>query len=147
MALGVAEHSKGPPSRIRLPTCITAKVLLQIKHHLSAVQLDVQTAVLSIACIVLLGFFLLWEILPENPRGYNLTTSCHGGDIAVDNHKEPRMVQIFLKRSKCDQFGVGAKVVLALRESSYSQSRPFCDMLRVGEVAQAPSSWTHPTTP
>ena len=103
---------KGSPSRIRLP--ITAKVLLQIKDHLSAVQEDERTVVWCIACIAFFGFFRLGEILPETPRAYHPSTSLSWGDVAVDSHKEPRMVQLFLKRSKCDQFGAGAKVVLGL---------------------------------
>ena len=34
------------------------------------------------------------------------------GDIAVDNHDSPSLVQVHLKQSKCDQFGNGVKVTL-----------------------------------
>ena len=34
------------------------------------------------------------------------------GDIAVNNHDSPSLVQVHLKQSKCDQFGNGVKVIL-----------------------------------
>ena len=34
------------------------------------------------------------------------------GDIAVDNQENPRMLQIHLKKSKCDQFGVGSDIIV-----------------------------------
>ena len=101
---------KGSPPKTRLP--ITTKVLLQIKQHLSAVQENERVVVWCIACTAFFVFFRLGELLPESVTAYNPATSLSWGDVAVDNRIEPRMVQFFLKRSKCDQFGAGAKVVL-----------------------------------
>ena len=34
------------------------------------------------------------------------------GDVAVDSHTKPQMIQLHLKQSKCDQFGTGHDIVL-----------------------------------
>ena len=39
------------------------------------------------------------------------------GDIAVDNHLAPRTVQAHMRRSKSDQFGAGADVVVGRTDS------------------------------
>ena len=81
---------KGSPPKTRLT--ITAKVLLQIKQHLSAVQENERVVVWCIACTAFFGFFRLGELLPESVTAYNPATSLSWGDVAVDNHIEPRMV-------------------------------------------------------
>ena len=103
---------KGSPKKVRLP--ITAKVLLQVKHHLSLLPEDERAVVWCIACTAFFGFFRLGELLPDSIHAYHPATSLSWGDVAVDSHVKPRMVQVFLKQSKCDQFGAGARVVLGV---------------------------------
>ena len=58
------------------------------------------------------GFFRLGELLPVTGAVYNPRTSLSWGDVAMDSLANPRMVQFHLRRSKCDQAGKGADVVV-----------------------------------
>ena len=42
----------------------------------------------------------------------NPGTDLAWGDVALDNHTNPRTVQFHLKKLKCDQFGKGADIVM-----------------------------------
>ena len=66
----------------------------------------------AVACTAFFGFFRLGELLPESANAYKQETHLSWGDVAVDCHDHPKMVQIHLKKSKCDQFGKGVDVVV-----------------------------------
>ena len=71
------------------------------------------------------GFFRLGELLPECATSYSIATHLSWEDVAVDSHENPSMVQIHLKRSKCDQFGVGADIVVG------STSKSLCPVTAI----------------
>ena len=96
--------------RVRLP--ITVHTLGRIREALGASANPNATVIWAIACTAFFGFFRLGELLPESANAFNPNPSLAWGDVAVDSRSEPRMVQIHLKRSKCDQFGIGADVVV-----------------------------------
>ena len=129
-----ARMLKGSPPRIRLP--ITAHLLAKIQNHLAATGNIEGTVIWAIAATAFFGFFRLGELLPESASTFNPATGLAWGDVACDNHSSPRMVQFHLKKSKCDQFGVGSVIVLATPicpveatlqyiEKRGSQSGPF----------------------
>ena len=60
----------------------------------------------------LFWIFRLGELLPVLSSSFKMATDLSWGDVAVDNHASPRMVQIHLKTSKCDQYGQGADVIV-----------------------------------
>ena len=66
----------------------------------------------AIAATAFFGFFRLGELLPDSAKSFSPTTHLAWGDVAVNSRTNPRMVQIHLKRSKCDQFGSGADIIL-----------------------------------
>ena len=101
---------KGVAPRARLP--VTATVLLRVHEHLSSAQDQIRSALWAIACTAFFGFFRLGELLPESANAYNPATHLSWGDVAVDSQETPKMVQIHLKKSKCDQFGKGVDVVM-----------------------------------
>ncbi len=100
----------GPPSRTRLP--ITASVLGQIKVQLMAMSHPHKELIWAIACTAFFGFFRLGELLPASTQIGQDTAVVMWRDVAVDSRDNPRMIRIHLRRSKCDQFGVGADIVL-----------------------------------
>ena len=53
------------------------------------------------------------------------------GDVAVDWNAGPNMIQIHLKRSKCDQFGAGSDTVVDHTES------PLCPVVALLEYIAA----------
>ncbi len=105
-----ARMGKGHPSRICLP--ITARVLEQIRLGLASSSHPHKGPLWAIACTAFFGFFRLGELLPEPSRSFDPTVSLTWGDVAADNQNQPTMIRIHLKRSKCDQFGVGVDVIL-----------------------------------
>ena len=64
------------------------------------------------------GFFRLGEQLPEKASTFNPGTDLAWGDVALDNHTNPRMILFLLKRSKCDQLGKGSDIVMRATDDS-----------------------------
>ena len=106
---------KGPPSRVRLP--ITIGILRAIKSHLETSSYTDTAVFWAIASAAFFGFFRLGELVLQ--VGVEWDKQCHlsWGDVAVDSHSSPSIVQIHLKQSKCDQFGRGANVILGITGS------------------------------
>ena len=105
-----ARMMRGTPGKLRLP--ITATVLAQIRGILFSSTVPERVTIWAIACVAFFGFFRLGELLPESASSFNLATDLTWGDVAVDNQANPRMVRVHLKKSKCDQFGVGSNNIL-----------------------------------
>ena len=103
------------PPRIRLP--ITAHVLAKIHQSLFSSAHQERVAIWAIACTAIFGFFRLGELLPTAANAFNPATDLAWGDVAVDNHTAPRMVQVHLKKSKCDQFGKGSDIIMGRTDS------------------------------
>ena len=66
----------------------------------------------AIACTAFFGFFHLGELLLDVRNTFNPTVDLAWGDIVVDNQENPQMLRIHLKKSKCDQFGVGSDIIV-----------------------------------
>ena len=108
----VRSRQPNPSPRKRLP--ITAPILASMGDTLMASSNPEKCVVWAVACTAFFGFFRLGELLPESAAAFNPAASLAWGDVAVDNHTAPRMVQIHLKRSKCDQAGAGSDIVLGV---------------------------------
>ena len=101
---------RDPPSRICLP--ITAHILRKIGQGWRESLCPERAVLWAVACSAFFVFFRLGELLPATGAAYNPRTSLSWGDVAVDSLANPRMVQFHLRRSKCDQAGMGADVVV-----------------------------------
>ena len=99
-----------PPSRLRLP--ITAAVMEQIRTHLEPADLPHKELIWTISCTSFFDFFRLGELLPESSAQIIPAASLMWGDVVVNSRERPTMLRIHLKRSKCDQFGAGADIIL-----------------------------------
>ena len=66
----------------------------------------------AVASLAFFGFFRLGELLLDKDATYLEAAHLSWGDIAVDNRDNPAILQVHLKRSKCDQFGPGVDVVV-----------------------------------
>ena len=124
-----ARMLKGSPPRIRLP--ITANIMRQIDQALTASVHPDKVVLWAIAASAFFGFFRLGELLPESPTSFNQATNLAWGDVAVDSHSHPRMIQFHLKVSKCDQFGAGSDVVVGRTGNAIC---PVSALLRYIEV-------------
>ena len=105
-----ARAQSGLQPRIRLP--ITIQVLARINTALSESSRRDKVVLWAVAASAFFGFFRLGELLPVSTTAFNPSTQLSWGDVSVDSHTEPSMVQFHLKVSKCDQFGAGAFVVV-----------------------------------
>ncbi len=105
-----ARADKGPPSHLCLP--ITVAAMEQIRTQLNRSNQPQKDLLWAICCTAFFGFFRLGELLPEKQASVSPARSLMWGDVAVDNRDRPTMVRIHLKRSKCDQFGTGADIIL-----------------------------------
>ena len=101
---------KGVKGRIRLP--ITAAILRQIKSALEESDLGNKLVWWAICCTAFFGFFRRGELLVDTPATFCQATDLAWGDIAVDDLTNPRMLCVHLKKSKIDQFGTGADIIL-----------------------------------
>ena len=97
---------KGSPPRICLP--ITVSILGAIHQSLETSTNPDKAVFWAVASAALFGFFRLGELLLDAPSQFNPAT---WGDVAVDSHTNPSMVQFHLKISKCHQFGSGSDVM------------------------------------
>ena len=66
----------------------------------------------AIAVTAFFGFFRLGKLLVETESDYNPALHLSWGNVAIDAHSETSMVKIHLKKSKYDQFGKGADILL-----------------------------------
>ena len=60
----------------------------------------------------LLLLLRLGELLLESEASYNLSLHLSWGDVAIDARSATSMIKIYLRKSKCDQFGNGADILL-----------------------------------
>ena len=115
-----------------------ARTLSRMKDILLPSANQDRLVIWAIACSAFFGFFRLGEILPSSMAEFNPATSLSWGDVAVDNHDYPRMVQFHLKRSKCDQFGAGSDMVVGVTGS------PLCPVSAILTYIAARSSTPGP---
>jgi hypothetical protein len=80
----------------------------------------------AISTLAFFGFFRLGELLPEK-SSFDPTSQLAWGDVAVDNHQLPRMVQVHLKLSKCDQFGSGSDIVIGQTDADICPVQALVD--------------------
>ena len=121
----------GPASRTRLP--ITASVLERIRGQLESSCHPHKELLWAVACMAFFSFFRLGELCPATASQIQPTASIMWGDVAVDSRENPTMVRIHLKRSKCDQFGVGANIILGRTGQSLCPVTAICFCLNPAE--------------
>ena len=98
-----------------------------IKRTLFASSSPEKLVIWAVACTAFIGFFRLGEILPESARSFDTVTDVAWGNISADSQAAPRMIQIHLKKSKCDQFGVGSDIVVGATGSDLCPVRAILD--------------------
>ena len=98
------------PRRIRLP--ITPTILRRMKAVLDTSPCRERLVVWAIACSAFFGFFRLGELLPKGSKRFDPAVDLEWGDVSLDNHDNPQMVQFHIKVSKCNQLGAGVDIVV-----------------------------------
>jgi hypothetical protein len=112
---------------------------MQVIHQsLITSQNPDRIVVWAVAASAFFGFFRLGELLPESPSRFNPATGLAWGDVAVDSHTHPTMIQFHLKVSKCDQFGAGSNIIVGRTES------PLCPVSAILEFIKIRGDRTGP---
>ena len=136
---------KGTHKRVRLP--ITIKILRAIHAHLATSSGPDREVFWAIATSAFFGFFRLGELLL--PKGTQWDQQCHlsWGDVAVDDHAKPSIVQFHLRQSKCDQFGRGADVILGTTDDPICPVKAILAYLPRRDDRSGPFFLMHDSTP
>ena len=100
--------SPARPQRTRLP--ITVAMLRAIRSSLDASSDRERELVWAVAALAFFGFFRLGELLLDKEATYNPSMHLSWGDVAADSRDEPSALRVHLKRSKCDQAGLGIDI-------------------------------------
>ena len=130
-----ARLAGGPQQRVRLP--ITMKILTQLHNKLFSSEHPEKHVIWAIASTAFFGFFRLGELLPTAGHTVQPAIDLVWGDVAVDSHSNPQMIQIHLKKSKCDQFGLGSDIVIGRTDTP---TCPVSALLHYIGTSQAYSS-------
>ena len=102
--------------RVRLP--ITLAILTAIKQRWKQATITHNTLMFWVAATAcFFGFFRSGEITVPSVAGFDPTVHLTWGDVTADSQTNPTAVCFRLKRSKCDQFGMGVAVYLARTSS------------------------------
>ena len=64
----------------------------------------------AMCCLAIFGFLRVSEFTIPTDGSYDLSSHLSLKDVAIDNRKEPRLLQLALKQSKTDTFKQGCKV-------------------------------------
>ena len=100
-----------PPSRPRLP--ITPDILRRIWSLWGPQSSNRDIVMLWAAAVTcFFGFFRAGEITIPTASAFDAAVHLAWGDVACDSMQNPTSIRIYLKRSKCDQFGRGVAVFL-----------------------------------
>ena len=116
-------------ARVRLP--ITVQIMRNIEQTLSESANPERLVVWAIACTAFFVFFRLGELLPVSAAAFNPTTDLAWGDVCADSLSAPTMIQIHLKRSKYDQFGIGANILVGTTGAELCPVRAILDYIAV----------------
>ena len=103
-------------TRTRLP--VTIQILHSIRSLLSKESASYNNTTLwAMCCLAFFGFLRVGEFTIPTEGSYN--PSCHLSlsDIAVDNRKNSRLLQLFLKQSNTDPFKQGIIVYMVITDS------------------------------
>ncbi len=127
---------RGPPTRLRLP--VTPHLLTQMRNSLNKSSHPAKSLIWAAATTAFFGFFRLGELLCNSAQEFSEATCLAWGDVAVDNQSAPTMVQIHLKKSKCDQFGAGADVVVGATGDALCPVSALLDYLKQRGSSKGP---------
>ena len=129
---------KGTPRQVRLP--ITSHILARISERLRATSHPEQVVVRAVAFSAFFGFFRLGELLPVTQAAYNPATSLSWGDVTVDSHMSPRMIQFHLRHAI--RLGLGQTLWSESLAATCAQSRQSLNSSGRGAATPGNSSWT-----
>eukprot|EP00731_Ephydatia_muelleri_P001231 Em0001g1231a len=96
----------------RMPITVTVLRQIQTEINRSSEAEPDHLAFWAIATVAFFSFFRLGEMLVGTEAEYTAASHLSWGDVAVDCNSAASLVKIHLRKSKCNQFGAGADILL-----------------------------------
>ena len=118
-----ARVMRGSPPRIRLS--ITVRILEAIQQSLARSFNPDRVVLWVVSATAFFGYFLLGELLLDSPTHFMPATKLAWGDVFVDSYTNPKIIQLHLKVSKCDQMGAGSNIIVGRVDS------PLCPVTAI----------------
>ena len=132
-----AEAEQGKESRQRLP--ITPDILMALKAVWALRGGEADTKMLWAAvCVGFFAFLRAGEMTVPSEGGYDPEVHLNMGDVAVDDPREPTLIQLRIKQSKTDPFRLGVKVVVGRTGTSLCPVAALLDYLRSRGTGEGP---------
>lgn len=131
-----ARMLKGASPRVRLP--ITIHVLKQLHSalcHSNHPERIVLGAILSTAFF---RFFRLGKLLVSSEGSFDPALHLAWGDVAVNNRRNPQMIQVHLNKLKYDQFGKGSDIILGRTHTPTCPVSALVSYLEIHQDSQGP---------
>lgn len=109
---GIKRSPSQSPRSPRMP--ITPAILRTLKEQWTAAAVKDKDFVMlwAACCMGFFGFMRAGEFTVTQVSEFDPAASLCLGDIAVDNHQDPSLVQVRLKQSKTDPFRRGVSIFL-----------------------------------
>ena len=96
------------------------------------------TTLWAMCCLAFFGFLRVSEFTIPTESSYNPSRHLSLRDIAVDNRKNPRLLQLLLKESKTDPFKQGVKVYVGATDSPVCPIKAMLSYLSERSKIQGP---------
>ena len=110
------------PTRARLPITPAELHAMRAVWDLKSGKPDiVMLWAASVLCFI--GFFRVGEITVPSSKAVDPSCYLSWDDVTVDDHQDPKMLKIYLKRSKTDQLGKGSEIFIG------RASCPLCPVI------------------
>ena len=133
----MAEAEQGKESRQRLP--ITPDILMVLKAVWAPRGGEADTKMLWAAvCMDFFAFLKAGEMMVPSEGEYDPEVHLNMGDVAVDDPREPTLIQLRIKQSKTDPFRLGVKVVVGRTGTSLCPVAALLDYLRSRGTGEGP---------
>ena len=121
------------PQRQRLP--ITPEILRMLRSSWESMPSRADATMLwAASTLCFFEFLRMGEVVVPSDTGFDHRSHLAYGDIRVNSTTYPRWMEIHIKRSKCDQFSGGVKLVVGV---SGSDVCPVASMLAYLVIRQS----------
>ena len=132
-----SEAEKGTERRERLP--ITPNILRMMKTTWEATSPEPDTVMLWAACCLgFFGFLRSGELTVPSDSTYDPACHLSQGDIAVDNPRDPRVMQVRVKQSETDPFREGIDLYIGRTASDICPVKAMLNYLAVRGQQEGP---------
>ena len=135
---GIKKHQLNrKPPKTRLP--ITIQMLHTMRTLLAKKAPSFyNTTLWAMCCLAFFGFLRVSEFTIPTDSPYDPSRHLSLNDMAVDNRKNPRLLQLHLKESKADPFKQGVKVYVGATDSPVCPIKAMLSYLSKRSKKQGP---------